>query len=45
MISAHGDTRTAVQAVKNGAIDYLTKPFELEDVLHLIRISAEKKYT
>jgi len=42
MISAHGDTRTAVQAVKSGATDYLTKPFELDDVLHLIRTSAEK---
>ena len=33
MISAHGDTRAAVQAVKGGATDYLTKPFELDDLL------------
>lgn len=34
MISAHGDTRAAVQAVKSGAADYLTKPFELDELLH-----------
>ncbi|GAB3449439.1 sigma-54-dependent transcriptional regulator [Insolitispirillum peregrinum] len=36
MISAHGDTRMAVQAVKAGAADYLTKPFELDELLHCI---------
>ena len=36
MISAHGDTRAAVQAVKSGAADYLTKPFELDELLHSI---------
>lgn len=29
VITAHGDLRTAVEAVRNGAFDYLTKPFDL----------------
>jgi len=36
MISAHGDTRTAVEATKRGAEDFIAKPFEFDEVLHLI---------
>lgn len=43
MISAHGDTRAAVQAVKAGAVDYLTKPFELDDLLHSIRSVMDRQ--
>lgn len=42
MISAHGDTRAAVQAVKAGATDYLTKPFALDELLHLIQNITER---
>ncbi|MDK9556445.1 sigma-54 dependent transcriptional regulator [Marinobacter sp. M216] len=42
MISAHGDTRAAVQAVKAGATDYLTKPFALDELLHLVDSVAER---
>ena len=42
MISAHGDTRAAVKAVKLGAIDYLTKPFDLDELLHTIRNTLER---
>ncbi|MFC4257843.1 sigma-54-dependent transcriptional regulator [Marinobacter lacisalsi] len=43
MISAHGDTRAAVQAVKAGATDYLTKPFALDELLHLIQSVTERR--
>ena len=42
MISAHGDTRAAVKAVKLGAADYLTKPFDLDDLLHTVRTALER---
>lgn len=42
MVSAHGDTRSAVKAVKMGAADYLTKPFDLDELLHTISISLER---
>lgn len=42
MISAHGDTRAAVKAVKEGAVDYITKPFDLDELVLLIRRSAEQ---
>ncbi|MEQ8392500.1 MAG: sigma-54 dependent transcriptional regulator [Thalassospira sp.] len=42
MISAHGDTRAAVQAVKSGAADYLSKPFELDELIHTIRTTLDQ---
>ncbi len=42
MISAHGDTRAAVKAVKEGALDYITKPFDVDELVILIRRSAEQ---
>ena len=43
MISAHGDTRAAVQSVKAGASDYLTKPFDLDELVHLIDSTLERQ--
>jgi DNA-binding NtrC family response regulator len=45
MVSAHGDTRAAVQAVKAGAADYLTKPFELDELVHCISATLERGRT
>lgn len=42
MISAHGETRVAVEAVKKGAEDFLTKPFDLDELVHLIRRATER---
>jgi DNA-binding NtrC family response regulator len=33
MITAYGDVETAVEAVKLGAVDYLTKPFLFDDIV------------
>ncbi|MGB7329611.1 MAG: sigma-54 dependent transcriptional regulator [Rubripirellula sp.] len=45
IITAFGDLETAVAAVKNGATDYLTKPFKLEDALRTCRSALRKSLT
>lgn len=37
VVTAFGDLETAVSAVKQGACDYLTKPFKLDDALRACR--------
>lgn len=37
VITAFGNLETAVQAVEQGAFDYLTKPFELDDANNVVR--------
>jgi len=36
IITAYGTVATAVEALKKGALDYITKPFELDDLKHVI---------
>lgn len=36
MITAHGTVATAVEALKKGALDYVTKPFELDELKNVI---------
>ncbi|HLV00215.1 MAG TPA: sigma-54 dependent transcriptional regulator, partial [Acidobacteriota bacterium] len=37
VLTAHGSIDRAVEAIKNGAFDFLTKPFEKEEVLQTIK--------
>ena len=41
-ITAHGDIRMSVEAMKNGAMDFLSKPFEDRDLLKAIRQAIKK---
>jgi DNA-binding NtrC family response regulator len=41
IITAHGNERLAVQAVKGGAYDYLAKPFELDDLRLVVKNAFE----
>ncbi|HEY7473350.1 MAG TPA: sigma-54 dependent transcriptional regulator [Gemmatimonadota bacterium] len=41
LITAQGDERTAVQALKRGAYDYLPKPFDNEEIRATIRHAHE----
>jgi two-component system response regulator AtoC len=42
MISAFNDTKTAVEAMKLGAYDYITKPFEVAELKALVEKALEK---
>jgi len=41
LVTAHGDERTAVRALKNGAYDYVPKPFDNDEVRALVRRARE----
>ena len=42
LMTAFGSIPSAVNAIKNGAYDYLTKPFQKEDLLKVISHAAER---
>jgi len=42
MITAYATTESAVEAMKRGAYDYLTKPFKVDEIRLLIRNALEK---
>lgn len=41
VISGHGNLDTAVAAVREGAVDFIEKPFEAERLLHLVSRATE----
>jgi DNA-binding NtrC family response regulator len=43
MISGHGDIETAVEAMKAGAYDFITKPFEVNELLIKARNAIRNK--
>lgn len=42
MITGHGDIPMSVRAMKSGAQDFLTKPFDEEDLLHAVHAALDK---
>ena len=43
MVTGVGDTQTAVDAMKKGASDYITKPFDRKDLVSKLRKALEQK--
>jgi two-component system, NtrC family, response regulator PilR len=43
MITAFASTETAVEAMKQGAYDYISKPFQIDEVKLVIRNALERK--
>src|SRR6185369_8341620 len=41
IITAHGSERTAVEAIKGGAHDYLSKPFEVDELRLVVKNAIE----
>jgi FixJ family two-component response regulator len=41
-LTAHGDIQMSVQAMKAGAIDFLTKPYREQDILDAVRAALER---
>jgi nitrogen regulation protein NR(I) len=47
LMTAHGTTETAIEAIQSGAYDYLVKPFEIPELLELVEqaVAASKLMT
>ncbi|MGH1417710.1 MAG: sigma-54-dependent transcriptional regulator [Hyphomicrobiaceae bacterium] len=43
MMSAFDDTKDAVTAIKMGAVDYLSKPFDVDELIHLLEETSKRK--
>ncbi len=43
MITAHTSTKSAVDALKAGAFDYIAKPFDIEELKIIVRKAVEQK--
>src|SRR5262249_50679974 len=43
MITAFTSTKTAIDALKAGAYDYISKPFDVEELKHLVGRALERK--
>jgi nitrogen regulation protein NR(I) len=41
LMTAHGTTETAIEATKQGAYDYLLKPFEMEELIDLVEKAVD----
>ena len=43
MITAHTSTKSAVEALKSGAFDYIAKPFDIDEMKIIVRNAVERK--
>jgi DNA-binding NtrC family response regulator len=43
MVTGYGTVKDAVEAIKRGATDFVTKPFQFDELLHVINAAFERK--
>ncbi len=41
-LTGHGDTLMSIEAIKNGAVDFMSKPVNDEELLQAVRVAIEK---
>lgn len=44
VITAFGSFETAIEAIRNGAYDYISKPFKIEEIKRKVRLAIEQKH-
>src|SRR5262249_39927402 len=44
LLTAHGDVPTSVRAMKAGALDFLTKPYDADDLLAAVRRCVSRRF-
>ena len=44
LITGHGDISMAVSAIRDGAYDFIEKPFSNEDFLEVVRRASDKRH-
>jgi len=43
MMTAHGTIESAIEAMKLGALDYLQKPFDIDELLVIVRRALDEQ--
>jgi two-component system, NtrC family, response regulator AtoC len=43
IITGYGTVKTAVEAIKRGAADFITKPFQFESLMHVLNTALEQR--
>ncbi len=43
MMTAYGDTKTTVEAIKRGAVNFINKPFELDEIKALVQQAIQNQ--
>ena len=43
IITGYGTVKTAVEAIKRGAADFITKPFQFESLMHVLNSALEQR--
>ena len=44
IMTGFGTVETAIEAMKNGAYDYILKPFKVEEVVHIVRRGLDRQH-